>query len=308
MVAWELNVSDGNLWAWLAPALALWLGVVGTVGLGRRRETFVPLQREPWRGLPASPSPDRLEVRGLRLAVGDKTLVSDGNWSVGRGELVALVGPSGSGKSLTVRAALGLLPSGIVQVGGEVRLVRDGEVQVLTMEAHFEGCRGRELGLVDQDARASLDPTRTVGAQVAEAARLSGHPPDPLPPLRRAGFADPASVAQMYPHTLSGGMAQRVAIALVLARGSRYLLADECTSGLDASLQQEVLQELRRLKEEGFGILLVTHDLRILPGLADRIVVMEGGRTDEMAATLSELRGAGARLCADTRRIAGGIL
>lgn len=312
MIAFELGVAEGNLWAWLAPALALYWVIVGTLGLSPATPDLATLPVAPVTPPPAIvppiPAGDRLEVRHLRLQTGQRYPVQDCSWALGRGEVVALVGPSGSGKSLTLRAALGLLPSGIRQVGGSIHLVQEGQDHLLQNEADFKRIRGEFLTLIDQDARAALDPSTTVGMQVAQSAVLNQKAPDPLPWLQAAGFTEAERVARLFPHELSGGMAQRVTIALALARGSRFLMADECTSGLDPSLQETVLDHLLTLRQQGVGILLVTHDLRLLPGRVDRIIVMEQGVSVEAAATPAELQGIGKLLLDATRRIAGGRL
>ncbi|HNH48067.1 MAG TPA: ATP-binding cassette domain-containing protein, partial [Myxococcota bacterium] len=290
MIAFELGQSQGNLLAWMAPALLVWLGIFLSVPTAFRRGP-APL---PPVVIPATEAPEGagtcLQLHQISIVCGSGPLVTDASWQVRAGELVALVGPSGSGKSLTVRAALGLLPVGLQRRGGTVRLSHDGQSHLLRSEVDFEKVRGSWIGLVDQDSRASLDPTSEIGAQLSRAAALAGQDENPLPWLQKAGFSQPERVAGLYPHELSGGMAQRAAIAMVLARGSRFILADECTSGLDASVQKQILEELARLRSQGHGVLLVTHDLRILPGLADRIVVLEGGKTVEEAAELAALR------------------
>jgi peptide/nickel transport system ATP-binding protein len=145
---------------------------------------------------------------------------------------------------------------------------------------------------------------------VREAALLGapGEPADALPWLGRAGFADPERVALAYPHELSGGMAQRAQIAVGLARRSRILLADEPTTGLDSTVQRAILRQLQSLRDDGVGVLFVTHDLRLLPGFADRVLVMDEGRIVEEAGSVAELRGAGRRLVEATRKVAGGVL
>jgi ABC-type glutathione transport system ATPase component len=235
----------------------------------------------------------RLDVRGLCVRAGRTTLVDDVGFSVQVGEIVALVGASGSGKTVTLRALLDLLPFRPGRVSGEVSV--DGVPQ--------PGPALRGLaGLVFQDARASLDPLRTLGAQLRHAARLAGDPEAPPDLLARLGFSDPVATAARYPHELSGGMAQRAAIAVALARKSRFLFCDEPTTGLDAPVQAALVAELRTLRD--VGIVFVTHDLRLLPGFADRIVVLDGGRVAETAPSLGALTGAGRALLDATAAIA----
>jgi ABC-type dipeptide/oligopeptide/nickel transport system ATPase component len=166
--------------------------------------------------------------------------------------------------------------------------------------------RGSACGLVFQDSRASLDPLRTVVAQVRHAASLAGDAaPDVRAILLRAGFPADERWGWRYPHELSGGMAQRAAIACALARKSPFLLCDEPTTGLDAEVQADIVEELRRLASgpDAHGILFVTHDLDLLDGFADRILVMEGGRIVEQAERVSSLSGPGAALVQAMNRL-----
>jgi ABC-type dipeptide/oligopeptide/nickel transport system ATPase component len=222
--------------------------------------------------------------------------------------VLALVGSSGSGKSLTARALLGLVTCRPGLTAGRVVLDTGERVLELREPADFRLARGGLVGLLPQDARASLDPLWTIGRQVAAAARLGGSGETVDACLVRAGFADPGAVARAWPHELSGGMAQRAAIALALARRSRFLIADEPTTGLDPAIQRALLAELLRLREDGIGILFITHDLRLLPGFADRLLVMDAGRIVEEAAGPASLRGGGRPLLEATRRISGGVL
>lgn len=234
-----------------------------------------------------------LRVQGLSVRSRETTLVHDVSLTLRTGEVVALVGPSGSGKTLTLRGALDVLPFRPGRVAGEVTL--DGKPQ---------GSRSLHaaVGLLFQDARASLDPLRTIGAQLAHAGRLAGRVTDGESLLRQRGFPDPAFVATRYPHELSGGMAQRAATAVALARSCAFLFCDEPTTGLDAPVQAELIAELRGIPD--VGILFVTHDLRLLPGFADRILVMDEGRIVEEADRIEALSGPGRRLVDATRGIA----
>ena len=249
-----------------------------------------------------------LRTEALRIAAGSRVVVEDATITVGGGELVALVGSSGSGKTLTARALLGMLPFSPGRVGGDVVFEVDGVTHCPRTEADFRALRGGMIGMLWQDARGALDPLWTVGRQVTEAVALSGAT-DPVEAwLDRAGFPDPARVARLYPHELSGGMAQRAAIAIALARRSRFLVADEPTTGLDPSVQRAILTQLRVLCASGVGVFFITHDLRILPGLADRVAVMDAGRILEEAASPAELVGAGRGLVEATRKVAGGTI
>lgn len=266
---------------------------------------------------------DHLTVNGLRISAGRDELLRGVSLRLDPGELVGLVGRSGSGKSLTARSMLGLIDIQPGVTAADLHVHVNGQTTApwqaclgkgqRARDKAFRGIRGGVVGYLPQDARAALDPLSRAGRQVAVAARLGGHRPDPLPWLQRAGLPDASRVATLFPHELSGGMAQRVVIAQALARGSRFLLADEPTSALDPTVQHAILGELRAMADSGIGILLITHDLRVLPAIADRLLVMSDGviveRTTPDRLLTGELEsGPGRDLVAATRRVAAGVL
>ncbi len=210
-----------------------------------------------------------------------------------RRETLAIVGESGSGKSMTARTLLGLQPE---QAKVEARrlIVSGTDIRGLS-EARFAQLRGRRIAMILQDPKQSLNPILTAGEQIAEACRL--HLGDgrraaqerTLSLLEDVRINDPRRVSGLYPHELSGGMGQRVMIAMMLAADPEILVADEPTSALDVSVRLEVLNLLKSAVEaRGMGLLLISHDLDLVARFSDRIQVMYAGRVMETL-TASEL-------------------
>ncbi|MER5646388.1 ABC transporter ATP-binding protein [Streptosporangium sp. NPDC002524] len=207
--------------------------------------------------------------------------VRDVSFTVAPGECLAIVGESGSGKSVTARTLVGLAGDRASVSARE--LTFEGEDLTTLTEPGWRAVRGRRIGLVLQDALVSLDPLRTVGAEVAETLRVhrvvdrAGVGGRVLSLLADAGIPDADRRARQYPHELSGGLRQRALIASVLAAGPRLLVADEPTTALDVTVQAQILALLRGLKESGTALLLISHDLAVVAELADRIAVMYDG-------------------------------
>ena len=237
-----------------------------------------------------------LEVENLRVTFpgvnGSRFAAVDGvSFALSRGETLALVGESGCGKSLTSLSLLRLVREpGRIEPESRIRL---GETDVLSLRGEaLRDIRGRRIGMIFQDPMTSLDPVFRVGDQIAEGIRA--HFPvskreardRSVALLREVGIPDPVARAQSYPHQLSGGMRQRVMIAIALAAEPEILIADEPTTALDVTVQAQILEVLDQLRSQrGMAVLLITHDLGIVAGRADRVAVMYAGEIVEEAPT-----------------------
>ncbi len=235
-----------------------------------------------------------IEVRNLQVAYGHGAemvpVVQGVSFTLGR-EKLGIVGESGSGKSTIGRALMRLLPPGAQLSAdrltfGDIDLAAAGERQMRQL-------RGRRIGLILQDPKYSLNPVVPVGAQIAEAWRLH-HPGRAgarvarqrvLDSLEAVKIRDPHRVARLYPHEISGGMGQRVMIAMMLIAGPDVLIADEPTSALDVTVRLEVLTLLDELiGRRGLGLILISHDLNLVRRFCDRVIVLYGGRIMETLA------------------------
>ncbi|HEX3236283.1 MAG TPA: ABC transporter ATP-binding protein [Gemmatimonadales bacterium] len=237
-----------------------------------------------------------LQVENLRVSfpdgAGGRFHPVDGvSFELRTGETLALVGESGSGKSLTSLALLQLVPPpGRVDPGSVISL---GETDVLALRGEaLRRIRGRRIGMIFQDPMTSLNPVFTVGAQIAEGVRAhfkvsrAEARRRALGLLEEVGIPDPESRLDAYPHQLSGGMRQRVMIAIALSAEPEILVADEPTTALDVTVQAQILEVLEALRRSrGMAVLLITHDLGIVAGRADRVAVMYAGQIVEEAST-----------------------
>jgi peptide/nickel transport system ATP-binding protein len=236
-----------------------------------------------------------LDIRDLRIeartAAGTLPIVHGATLRIGAGEIVGLVGESGSGKTTLIRSVVGLLDRNVRVAGGSIG-VHGQEVMTAQRNA-TAAVRGKQVGFVFQDSTRSLNPLLRVRTQLAEV--LDRHRPELSKDevqrtmeeiLGRMLIKDVPRVLGSYPHELSGGMCQRIAIAIALVADPALLLADECTTALDVTTQAEVVQLLRELVHgSSVGLAFVTHDLALAADLCDRIAVMQGGRIVELRPT-----------------------
>ncbi|MCJ1715908.1 ABC transporter ATP-binding protein [Curtobacterium sp. VKM Ac-2922] len=230
-----------------------------------------------------------LSVRDLRVAFGDREVLHGVDLDVRRGERVAIVGQSGSGKSTLIAAVLRLLPGAGHITGGSIHL---GSVDIgAADESVMRPVRGGRIGLVPQDPSTNLNPSMRVGAQIADTLRAGGMKGRAairdrvVALMTEAGIPEAARRADQYPHEFSGGMRQRILIAIALARQPELLIADEPTSALDVTVQRQILDHLQTLVDQhGTTLLFVTHDLGVAADRTDRIVVMLDGEVVEQGA------------------------
>jgi len=246
------------------------------------------------------PAKGMLGVRNLSVAV-DSTgagngvrLVTDVSFDVQPGTVLGLVGESGCGKTMTALSLLGLLPSGVSVAGGQI--LWNGRNLGATTEKDMEAVRGREIALISQEPMRALDPMFTIGYQLtATIRRLRGMGraearAEALNLLEKVGIVDAARILKTYPHQISGGMAQRVAIALALSGRPKLLVADEPTTALDVTVQAEILSLLRTLvKDTGMSVVMVTHDLGVVADICDQVAVMYAGQVVENGKTAAIL-------------------
>ena len=231
-----------------------------------------------------------VQISGLTVRYGTSNVaVRDLDLDIEHGETLAIVGESGSGKTTTANAVLGLLAPGATVTAGEIRV--RGQVVTAARERTLRQIRGAVIGLIPQDPSVSLNPTMRVGAQVGEAVRRRGDVDrrrlsvEVVSLLERVGLDDPVLRARQYPHQLSGGMRQRVLIAIALAGQPALIIADEPTSALDVTTQRLILDHLGELtRGSGTSLMLITHDLGIAADRADRIAVMQEGLIVERGA------------------------
>ena len=238
-------------------------------------------------------SPPMLQVQQLTTTLGARgpEILSGVDLALGSGEVLGVVGESGSGKSMLALSIMGLLPRPIMVRSGRVHL--QGQDLLALPPRQMRALRGKDVAMIFQEPMTSLNPVMRVGQQIGEvlrwhlslqgdAARAEG-----IALLRRVEMPDPQRQIDAYPHELSGGMRQRVMIAMALAGRPRLLIADEPTTALDVTIQSQILNLLRKLQQDsGMSVLLITHDLGVIAEMCDRVAVMYAGRVVEQGAVL----------------------
>lgn len=235
-----------------------------------------------------------LEIKNLGIAYGHDTtatqVVYDVSLAVSRGEALGVVGESGCGKSQTMLAALGLLPRGGRITSGQVLL--EGQDLIGLSARAMRAIRGSDIALISQDALTSLNPAMTIGTQMAEpmihygGMSRSAARGRCIELLELVGIPGAASRLASYPHELSGGMRQRALIAMAISANPKVLIADEPTTALDVTTQSQILRLIDTLRKElGMALVLITHDLGVVAGVADRVAVLYAGRVVETAST-----------------------
>ncbi|WP_273501614.1 ABC transporter ATP-binding protein [Paracoccus sphaerophysae] len=230
-----------------------------------------------------------ISVRDLSVTIQGRPVLADVDLDLTPGRITGLVGESGSGKSMTALAIIGLLPEGAVARG---RVDLDGQNLLDLPERALNDLRGRRIGMIFQEPMTALNPLMNIGDQVAEVL-VQHHGMDREAALAvararldRVGLPAPRFPLSLFPHELSGGQRQRVAIAMAIADAPDLLIADEPTTALDVTTQAQILDLLRELvRTEGMALLLITHDLAVIAGVADRVAVMQSGRVVEQGAT-----------------------
>lgn len=235
-----------------------------------------------------------LDIKNLSLSIRGKPILRDISLAIQPGEITALTGESGSGKSMTAFATMGLLPQGATTEGA---ILLGGTDLTTLPERRLCDIRGNDIGMVFQEPMTALNPVQTIGRQVTETLRQHLNTPKAKAEARaaevltRVGLPPDRIPLSRYPHELSGGQRQRVVIAMAIALRPRLLIADEPTTALDVTTQAQILDLLRQLaREDGMAMMMITHDLAVVADMADRIAVMNTGEIVEQGPTTEVLR------------------
>jgi peptide/nickel transport system ATP-binding protein len=235
-----------------------------------------------------------LAIEALSLAIHRQPILRDVAMAADAGDVLGVIGESGSGKSMTALAVMGLLPRGAVASG---RILLGGSDLLRRTEPEMCAIRGRDIGMIFQEPMTALNPLQTIGGQVAETVRVHGRATRAearaiaRATLDRVGLPAARFPLSRYPHELSGGQRQRVVIAMAIALRPKLLIADEPTTALDVTTQAQILELLRRLvDEDGMALMLITHDLAVVADVADRLAIMHRGEVVEAGPTGDVLR------------------
>ena len=237
-----------------------------------------------------------LEVKNLEASIKTKTgaihAIEDISFSMEKGEILGVVGESGCGKSLTALSILRLLPTPPIEISGG-QILYDGQDLLKMSKASIRSIRGNRISMIFQEPMTSLNPVYTVGNQIMEAIHFHRKVSrkvcweQAVKMLKMVGIPAPEQRMKEYPHQLSGGMRQRVMIAMALSCQPELLIADEPTTALDVTIQAQILDELKRLqKQTGTAIMLITHDLGVVADMAQKVLVMYAGKVVEYADTI----------------------
>ena len=235
-----------------------------------------------------------LTYESVEISFGGRTVVQDVNFSLKSGEILGLVGESGSGKSTLIKAAMGLLGSDGLVTKGDIRYMGQNILDI--PEKEKRKVRGAKIGMIFQDAGASLCPIRTIGEQIYESMRAhvkitrSESKDRAMELFEKLNFKDSQRVWDSYPFELSGGMNQRAGIAIAMLMNPPILFADEPTSALDVSVQRQVVKEMLKLRELfGTAIIIVTHDIGVVRAMADTVLVLKDGKAVEYGSAVKVL-------------------
>lgn len=235
-----------------------------------------------------------LTYESVEISFGGRTVVQDVNFSLKSGEILGLVGESGSGKSTLIKAAMGLLGSDGLVTKGDIRYMGQNILDI--PEKEKRKVRGAKIGMIFQDAGASLCPIRTIGEQIYESMRAhvkitrSEAKDRAMELFEKLNFKDSQRVWDSYPFELSGGMNQRAGIAIAMLMNPPILFADEPTSALDVSVQRQVIKEMLKLRELfGTAIIIVTHDIGVVRAMADTVLVLKDGKAVEYGSAVKVL-------------------
>lgn len=235
-----------------------------------------------------------LTYESVEISFGGRTVVQDVNFSLKSGEILGLVGESGSGKSTLIKAAMGLLGSDGLVTKGDIRYMGQNILDI--PEKEKRKVRGAKIGMIFQDAGASLCSIRTIGEQIYESMRAhvkitrSEAKDRAMELFEKLNFKDSQRVWDSYPFELSGGMNQRVGIAIAMLMNPPILFADEPTSALDVSVQRQVVKEMLKLRELfGTAIIIVTHDIGVVRAMADTVLVLKDGKAVEYGSAVKVL-------------------